>query len=30
MEFKILDEKDIDLMQSFVDDENTKYEKKSY
>ena len=29
MEYKVLEEKDIDLMQNFVDDENTKYEKEN-
>ena len=29
MEYKILDEKDIALMQHFVDDENTKYEEEN-
>ena len=29
MEYKVLEEKDIDLMKSFVDDENTKYEKEN-
>ena len=28
MKYKVLEEKDIDLMQNFVDDENTKYEKE--
>lgn len=27
MKYKVLEEKDIDLMQNFIDDENTKYEK---
>ena len=29
MEYKVLEVKDIDLMQSFIDDENTKYEKEN-
>ena len=29
MEYKILDEKDIDSMRHFVDDENTKYEEEN-
>ena len=29
MEYKVLENKDIDLMQYFVDDENTKYEKEN-
>ena len=29
MEYKVLEEKDIDLMQNFIDDENTKYEKEN-
>ena len=29
MEYKVLEEKDINLMQSFIDDENTKYEKEN-
>lgn len=29
MKYKILDKDDIDLMQYFVDDENTKYEKEN-
>ena len=29
MEYKVLEEKDIYLMQSFVDDENTKYENEN-
>ncbi len=29
MKYKVLEEKDIDLMQNFVDDENTKYEKEN-
>lgn len=29
MEYKVLEEKDIDLMRNFVDDENTKYEKEN-
>ncbi|MBE5805145.1 MAG: GNAT family N-acetyltransferase [Clostridiales bacterium] len=29
MKYKVLDINDIDLMQSFVDDENTKYEKEN-
>ena len=29
MEYKVLDINDIDLMHSFVDDENTKYEKEN-
>ena len=28
MEYKVLENEDIDLMQYFVDDENTKYEKE--
>lgn len=27
MEYKELEEKDIDLMQNFIDDENTKFQK---
>ena len=27
MEYKALENEDVDLMQYFVDDENTKYEK---
>lgn len=29
MNYEILSEKNIDLMQNFIDDENTKYEKDS-
>lgn len=29
MEYKVLEEKDIDSMKNFVDDENTKYEKEN-
>ncbi len=29
MEYKILEEKDIDLMKDFIDDENTKYEEEN-
>lgn len=29
MEYKVLEEKDIDLMRYFVDDENTKYEEEN-
>lgn len=29
MEYKVLENEDIDLMQYFVDDENTKYEKEN-
>ena len=29
MKYKVLEEKDIDLMQNFIDDENTKYEKEN-
>ena len=29
MEYKVLEEKNIDLMRNFIDDENTKYEKEN-
>lgn len=29
MEYKILDKENLDLMENFIDDENTKYEKKN-
>ena len=29
MRYKLFDEEDIDLMQNFVDDENTKYKKEN-
>ena len=28
MEYKVLEEKDVDLMQNFIDDENSNYEKE--
>ncbi len=28
MEYKVLEEKDVDLMQNFIDDENKNYEKE--